>query len=234
MFILQHHGTGLLLPVSLWQATVAAQKTKWCQCQGHVLNVLSVSVCESVRSHMLTDECCSCKCEWVCVSVSVQVYVHVLELRCVSLSFNVHASVCVQFWELCTHARQMATQLLTAGGGNTQHGTEGATSTSRKNTDICTHQVYWHPLTNTRLTPAAKSRTKSDTPIWQLHPQCHQEFFILKTWSCRLPLLTSSGSSLRLHRCSFQDPSCGGEEAKGSGCCSGGDKSGEAPPSLCL
>lgn len=82
---------------------------------------------------------------------------------CWSWGVCLWVSVCVQCWELSTNTKQMATQLLAAGGGNTQHGTEGVTSTSSNNTDVCTNQLYWHPATNTEK----RTGPKSDSPISQ-------------------------------------------------------------------
>lgn len=72
------------------------------------------------KLHLLYCLASSLQCMYMC---SIQCNVFVCTHLCACVCGWV--GVC-QCWQPPTHTRQMATQLLAAGGGNTQHGTEGA------------------------------------------------------------------------------------------------------------
>lgn len=94
-----------------------------------------------------------------------------------------------------------------------------STSTSAHKTDICS-EIH--------------SQQSSESHFQNQYNSFNNENDIKYHSLCALHNLTSSGSSPRLLRCSFQDPSCGGGEVTANGGCSAGGRSAAAPPSLCL
>lgn len=120
---------------------------------------------------------------------------------------------------VCVHLRMdyfgssLLRQLLATGGRNTRHQQALIKLTSALKS---THSKAVSHIFRINTAPSTMKMTKKYHPLCALHN------------------LTSSGSSLRLLRCSFQDPSCGGGEVTANGGRSARGRSAAAPLSLCL